>query len=66
MLLRRVVETPFSAYAELALGVARQLDDGGVRWDDPAIGIDWPMHGQPLLAAKDAAGKLLVDAECFD
>lgn len=35
-------------------------------WNDPAIGIDWPMDGQPLLAAKDAAGKLLVEAECFD
>ncbi|ALK87364.1 dTDP-4-dehydrorhamnose 3,5-epimerase [Limnohabitans sp. 63ED37-2] len=35
-------------------------------WNDPDIGIDWPMDGQPLLAPKDAAGKLLVDAECFD
>jgi len=34
-------------------------------WNDPAIGIDWPLQGQPLLAAKDAAGKLLCDAECF-
>ena len=35
-------------------------------WNDPAIGIDWPVDGQPLLAAKDAAGKLLAEAECFD
>jgi len=35
-------------------------------WNDPAIGIDWPLDGQPLLAAKDAAGKLLAEAECFD
>jgi dTDP-4-dehydrorhamnose 3,5-epimerase len=34
-------------------------------WNDPAVGIDWPVDGQPLLAAKDAAGKLLVEAECF-
>lgn len=35
-------------------------------WNDPAIGIDWPLYGPPLLAAKDAAGKLLAEAECFD
>ncbi|WP_353239550.1 dTDP-4-dehydrorhamnose 3,5-epimerase [Limnohabitans sp.] len=35
-------------------------------WNDPAIGIDWPVDGPPLLAAKDAAGKLLAEAECFD
>jgi dTDP-4-dehydrorhamnose 3,5-epimerase len=25
-------------------------------WRDPAIGIAWPLHGEPLLSAKDAAG----------
>ncbi len=35
-------------------------------WNDPAVGIKWPVDGQPLLAAKDAAGKLLAEAECFD
>lgn len=35
-------------------------------WNDPAVGIKWPVDGQPLLAAKDAAGKLLAEAECFN
>ena len=35
-------------------------------WNDPAVGIAWPVQGQPLLAAKDAAGKVLAQAECFD
>lgn len=35
-------------------------------WNDPAVGIDWPMDGQPLLAAKDAAGKPLAQAEVFE
>ena len=35
-------------------------------WNDPAVGIDWPLEGQPLLAAKDAAGKLLAQAEVFE
>ena len=41
----------------------------GVRWDDPAIAIAWPLaeHGiaAPLLSAKDAAAPLLADAEVF-
>lgn len=28
--------------------------DAGVRWDDPAIGIDWPLGGPPVLSDKDA------------
>lgn len=32
-------------------------------WNDPAIGIDWPLNGdQPLLSAKDASGLFLNDA----
>ena len=39
-------------------------------WDDPAIGIDWPLaaHGltAPLLSDKDRAGLPLARAEVFD
>ena len=35
-------------------------------WNDSTVGIDWPIDFVPQLAAKDAAGKVLVDAECFD
>lgn len=24
-----------------------------IRWDDPTIGIDWPLHAQPVLSDKD-------------
>ncbi len=37
--------------------------EGAVRWDDPAIGIEWPDTGVPaLLADKDAKAPLLADA----
>ena len=36
-----------------------------VLWNDPAIGIDWPLLGEPLLSGKDKAGVLLKDAEVF-
>ncbi|KVT86856.1 dTDP-4-dehydrorhamnose 3,5-epimerase [Burkholderia territorii] len=34
-------------------------------WNDPALGIDWPFDGAPQLAAKDAAGKRLADADVY-
>ena len=34
-------------------------------WNDPAIGIDWPLQGQPLLAAKDANASPLAQAQVF-
>jgi dTDP-4-dehydrorhamnose 3,5-epimerase len=39
-----------------------------IRWDDPDLGIEWPLVGGqfPLLSAKDAQGKSLREAEKFD
>jgi len=40
-----------------------------VLWNDPAIGIDWPLdllsYGEPALSAKDKVGSLLKDAEIY-
>jgi len=35
-------------------------------WSDPGLAIDWPLAGAPTLAAKDAAGRLLADADVYD
>lgn len=37
-----------------------------ILWNDPDIGIDWPVSEIPLLAAKDKAGKLLAEADTFE
>lgn len=37
-----------------------------ILWNDEAIGIDWPLDGEPLLSNKDKAGKLLINADVFD
>lgn len=37
--------------------------EGCIAWNDPAIGIDWLYHAEPLLSAKDQQGVLLKDAE---
>ena len=37
-----------------------------ILWNDPDIGIDWPLSGEPVLSAKDRAGKPFRDAELFE
>lgn len=34
-------------------------------WNDPAVGVEWPLAGEPLLSAKDVAGKRLAECESF-
>ncbi|NML29123.1 dTDP-4-dehydrorhamnose 3,5-epimerase family protein, partial [Zoogloea dura] len=34
-------------------------------WNDPAVGVEWPLAGEPLLSAKDVAGKRLAECEIF-
>ncbi len=34
-------------------------------WCDANVGITWPLHGQPILAAKDATATSLDKAEAF-
>ncbi|MBI5429913.1 MAG: dTDP-4-dehydrorhamnose 3,5-epimerase [Nitrosomonadales bacterium] len=36
-----------------------------IRWNDPALAIDWRLEGAPSLSGKDAQGKTLADAELF-
>ena len=37
-----------------------------IAWNDPAIGVDWPLvGGAPLLADKDAAAPYLATADTF-
>lgn len=39
--------------------------DRGVRWNDPAVGVEWPMAAESALSAKDQAAPLLQDAVVF-
>ncbi len=34
-------------------------------WNDPAVGVAWPLDGEPVLKPKDAAGTPLAAAETF-
>lgn len=34
-----------------------------IRWDDPELGIEWPLAGAPLLSPRDAAAPPLHEAD---
>lgn len=37
-----------------------------VIWNDPDVGIDWPLGGTPLLSEKDSRGQTLASADCYE
>lgn len=37
--------------------------DRGIIWNDPEIGIEWPINIKPILSEKDEKAPLLKDAE---
>jgi len=34
-------------------------------WNDPSLGIDWPITDEPILSNKDRLAKALSEAEVF-
>ncbi len=40
-------------------------DERCILWNDPELGIAWPLEGDPVLSAKDAKGLPLRQAEVF-
>jgi dTDP-4-dehydrorhamnose 3,5-epimerase len=37
-----------------------------ILWNDPQLGIDWRLKGEPTVSAKDQIGVALSAAETFD
>ena len=37
-----------------------------ILWNDPDLGIRWPLVGEPILSSKDAAGLSFRDAEVYE
>ncbi|MFA6292785.1 MAG: dTDP-4-dehydrorhamnose 3,5-epimerase [Victivallales bacterium] len=38
-------------------------DERGIIWNDPGIGVEWPLDGEPILSKRDLANPMLKDAE---
>lgn len=60
--------TPDTIVAYKVTGYYSPTSDRGIRWDDPAIGIAWPVEGAAAtVSAKDAEAPALADAtDLFD
>jgi len=57
-----------SEFAEFLYKTTNYYDpssERSIRWDDPALGIDWQLDEAPKLSAKDKVGALLKDADVF-
>ena len=46
-------------------GYHAPVHERSLLWNDLALGVAWPITGEPQLAAKDAAAKRLDEAEVF-
>ncbi len=55
-----VVLSEFATFAYQCTALYDAKADAGVRWDDAAIAIDWPVSA-PLLSGKDEKAPLLAD-----
>lgn len=40
-------------------------DERAVRWDDPALGVAWPLRVSPIVSSRDAAAPVLAEAELY-
>jgi dTDP-4-dehydrorhamnose 3,5-epimerase len=49
-----------------ASGFYSPADEGALLWNDPEIGIEWPLAGPPILSEKDQAAPTLKLARTFD
>lgn len=41
------------------------MHERSLLWNDPDVGVNWPLDGPPLLAVKDEMGRLLREAETY-
>jgi dTDP-4-dehydrorhamnose 3,5-epimerase len=60
-----LVLSDFAEVAYKATTLYAPACERSILWNDPAIGIEWPLDGEPTLSAKDQAGSLLADAEVY-
>jgi dTDP-4-dehydrorhamnose 3,5-epimerase len=40
-------------------------DERGIIWNDPGIGVEWPVDGEPILSKRDLASPTLKDCEKY-
>ncbi len=60
-----LVLSEFAEVSYKATELYAPAHERSILWNDPAIGIEWPLTEAPTLSEKDRAGSLLADAETY-
>ncbi len=58
-----VVVSDYAEFAYKCDELYHPEDEGGIMWNDPAIGIDWPDVGEIILSEKDKVHPSLVESK---
>jgi len=62
-----VVLSDTATFAYKCDDVYHPNDEGGLMWNDPDLGIEWPIDGMPILSPKDMQHPLFADSKvAFD
>ena len=54
------VLSDFAEIEYLTTGIYSSIGESGIRWNDPAIGVKWPVS-DPILSAKDTTAQTLAE-----
>lgn len=60
-----VVVSDYAEFLYKATDYYAPEHERSIAWNDPELGIDWPLDGEPVLSAKDRVGTRLRDAEVY-
>ena len=58
-----VVMSDYAEFAYKCDELYHPEDEGGIMWNDPAIGIEWPEVGEIILSEKDKVHPSLTDSK---
>lgn len=58
-----VVMSDYAEFAYKCDELYHPEDEGGIMWNDPAIGIDWPNVGEIILSEKDKVHPSLAESK---
>jgi dTDP-4-dehydrorhamnose 3,5-epimerase len=61
-----LVKSEFAEFLYKTTDYYDPASERSIRWDDPALGIDWQLTEAPQLSAKDLNGQSFLNAEVFD
>ena len=60
-----LVMSDYAEFAYKATALYTPAEERSLLWNDPVLGIEWPLEGEPLLSEKDRNGLTLDKADVY-